>query len=89
MELVMIYTGPSIEARMLHETLADRGVRSILRAAEPMRGIIGDAALPMFEHVLVADIDLEARRDVIEECLDFVRHSGELFDDELPDGDAP
>jgi hypothetical protein len=75
MQLVRIFTGVSIEARMLQETLSERGVASIVRAAEPLRGVIGDAALPMFEEVLVSDTDVEGRRDLIEECLDFVRAS--------------
>jgi hypothetical protein len=73
MKLVRIYTGLSIEARMLQETLAGRGIAAIVRAAEPNRGVIGDAALPMFEEVLVSDADLAGRPNVIEECLDFVR----------------
>jgi len=77
MELVTIYAGPSIVARMLHETLSEHGVASILRAAEPLKAVIGDAALPMFEDVLIADTDLEGRRDLIEECLDFVRKGAE------------
>lgn len=77
MELVTIYTGASIEARMLQETLQQRGIPSMVRAAEPLRGVIGDAALPMFEHVLVSDADFAHRRDEIEECLDFVRHAEE------------
>lgn len=82
MELVRIYTGPSIEARMLQETLSERGVPAIVRAAEPLRGVIGDAALSMFEEVLVSDADVEGRRDLIEECLDFVRTSGEPVEEE-------
>jgi hypothetical protein len=72
----------SIEARMLQETLAECGVPAIVRAAEPLRGVIGDAALSMFEEVLVSDADLEGRRDLIDECLDFVRVSGEPIDEE-------
>ena len=73
MKLVRIHTGQSIEARMLEETLREHGIACIVRAAEPMRGVIGDAALAMFEEVLVSDADLTARGELIEECLDFVR----------------
>jgi hypothetical protein len=82
MQLVTIYTGPSIEARMLQETLSERGIPSIVRAAEPMRGVIGDAALSMFEHVLISDADLVGRRELIDECLDFVRKGTEEVDEE-------
>jgi hypothetical protein len=77
-ELVKLYTGRSIETRMLQETLREHGIPSMVRAAEPLRGIIGDAALPMFEHLLVAAEDLAAQREVIDECLDFVRQGAEL-----------
>jgi hypothetical protein len=86
MRLVTIYTGPSIEARMLQETLSERGIPSIVRAAEPMRGVIGDAALSMFEHVLVSDADIASRQELIEECLDFVCKGAEDADDA---GDTP
>jgi hypothetical protein len=76
--LVELYTGRSIETRMLQETLREHGIPSLVRAAEPMRGIIGDAALPMFEQLLIAAEDLEAQREVIDQCLDFVRQGAEL-----------
>lgn len=82
MKLVTIYTGSSIEARMLEETLRARGIPCILRAAEPMRGVIGDVALPMYEHVLISDADLAGRREEVEECLDFVRTGAEVVEEE-------
>jgi hypothetical protein len=77
-QLVKLYTGRSLETRMLQETLQQHGIPSLVRAAEPMRGIIGDAALPMFEHLLIAAEDLDAQRDVIDQCLDFVRRGVDL-----------
>jgi hypothetical protein len=77
-ELVELYTGRSLETRMLQETLRQHGIPSLVRAAEPLRGVIGDAALPMFEQLLVAAEDLEARREEIDECLDFVRKGADL-----------
>jgi hypothetical protein len=73
-DLLLAYSGPSIFARMLQEALAQQDVGSIVRAAEPMRGLLGDAALPPFEEVFIARGDWEERREVIEACLGFVRH---------------
>jgi hypothetical protein len=88
-KLVELYTGRSLETRMLQETLRQHGIPSLVRAAEPLRGIIGDAALPMFEQLLVAAEDLEARRQEIDECLDFVRKGVDLpLTDEEAEGEG-
>jgi hypothetical protein len=72
-DLLLAYSGVSIFARMLQDALTERGIGCIVRAAEPMRGLIGDVALPPFEEVYIARGDWEERREVIEECLSFVR----------------
>lgn len=75
-EPVPIYEGPTPFADMLRESLAERGIPSIVRAVGPFLGIIGDAARTPFSMVLVRARELEDRRDDVEECLSLVLPEG-------------
>jgi hypothetical protein len=71
-EWIPIYEGPTPLADMLRDELRGRGVRSILRAVGPFLGIIGDAARTPHSLVLVQEVELELRREQVEECLALV-----------------
>lgn len=67
-DLVPIYEGPTPFADSLRESLAERGILSIVRAVGPFLGIIGDAARTPFSLVLVSADDWERRREDVEDC---------------------
>lgn len=73
MSWVEIYTGLTPLADMLREELRARGIRSVVHAAGPFLGIIGDAARTPYSVVRIPEVEWEERREQIEECLIMVQ----------------
>jgi hypothetical protein len=72
LRLVEVYRGRSPEVRILEEALRQEGIPSLVRPVEPLMGLIGDLAQPMFSQLLVSAEEYERRQQVIDDCLQFV-----------------
>jgi hypothetical protein len=82
---VEIYDGLTPLADMLRDELRERGIQSVVHAAGPFLGIIGDAARTPYSVVRIAESEWDNRREQIEECLAMVQPLP-LTDEEV-DGD--
>ncbi|MBI3911335.1 MAG: hypothetical protein HY320_10440 [Armatimonadetes bacterium] len=68
-QLVPIYAGLTPLAEMLREALAEQGIASVVRLAEPDLGLLAEVVVPSREQVLISAQDYQARADQVEECL--------------------
>jgi hypothetical protein len=69
MERARIYQGPTVLAGALVEALREKGIAAITHGEEPMLGLLGDGASPLFQSVFISDHDWQERRTEVEECL--------------------
>jgi hypothetical protein len=66
---VEIYDGLTPLADMLRDELRSRGIQSVVHAAGPFLGIIGDAARTPCSVVRIPEAEWEHRREQVEDCL--------------------
>jgi hypothetical protein len=72
LRLMELYRGRSPEVRILEEALLQEGIPSLVRPVEPLMGLVGDVAQPMFSQLLISADDYEQHQRLIDDCLQFV-----------------
>lgn len=72
LRLMELHRGRSPEVRILEEALRQEGIPSLVRPVEPLAALVGDLVPPMFSQLLISAEDYEERRQIIDDCLQFV-----------------
>jgi len=75
-DLVEVFSGPFFQAALLRGLLEEKGLVSVVYEGIPYPCMLGNAAQPLYQKVLISRADLESNREAVDECLELVGPSG-------------
>lgn len=76
-DLVEFFSGPFYQVALLRGLLEEKEIVTVVYEGIPYPCMLGSAAQPLFQRVLMSKADLERNREAVDECLELVGPSGE------------